>query len=87
MRGALRTEVRLVAKITENRTLTTSLLKPAQQCVEMKNRHMESSEQGESASSLAVVKPKRSRTGCLTCRTRRRKCEQYLCVRIVVELT
>lgn len=35
---------------------------------------MEAAEQAEGAGNPALSRPKRSRAGCLTCRTRRRKC-------------
>ncbi|CAO2649715.1 Nn.00g010070.m01.CDS01 [Neocucurbitaria sp. VM-36] len=37
---------------------------------------MEVSEPSESTNSPSAARPKRSRTGCLTCRTRRRKCDE-----------
>ncbi|KAF2800259.1 hypothetical protein K505DRAFT_355826 [Melanomma pulvis-pyrius CBS 109.77] len=37
---------------------------------------MEDSEKADGAESSAQTRPKRSRTGCLTCRTRRRKCDE-----------
>ncbi|KAH7355712.1 hypothetical protein BKA66DRAFT_575204 [Pyrenochaeta sp. MPI-SDFR-AT-0127] len=44
--------------------------------VDYMEMEMEVSESAQTANSPAVTRPKRSRTGCLTCRTRRRKCDE-----------